>query len=266
MTSKVIARPFWPYLELRQYRSVLWQLVRQQLILRYRRTFLGYFWTLLNPLLIMGVTSVVFSTLFKQDLKSYVIFLFAGMAPWTYFNNTVVQSSTAFLSNEGLLKKIYLPKLLFPVATSLSLLIDSFLSTVSLFLIVLFIGAKITPALLFLPVAYLLLFLFAIGIALCTSVLTVYFRDMNYLLGIVLQAWFFLTPIMYKSEAISGVVKQIIALNPMTPFVELFRFPIYLGRLPAESIILSAGVFAIGSLLFGLVIFRWRENDLMFRL
>ena len=96
-----------PWKELYAYRNVLLQLVRQQLILRYRRTVFGYLWTLLNPILMMSVTAVVFSSLFKQDLKTFTIFLFAGMIPWNCFSSIVVQSGTSFIYNEGLIKKIY---------------------------------------------------------------------------------------------------------------------------------------------------------------
>ena len=103
-------------IEVSKFKFVLQQLVRQQLILRYRRTALGYLWTLINPLLMMSVTAVVFSTLFKLELKTYAVFLFAGMIPWNYFNSSVVQSGSSFINNESLIKKIYLPKSLFPLS------------------------------------------------------------------------------------------------------------------------------------------------------
>ena len=103
--------------EVHASRAVLWRLVRQQLILRYRRTVLGYLWTLINPLLMMSVMAMVFATIFKEDVKVFAVFLFAGMIPWNCFNSIVVQSSGSFINNEGLIKKIYLPRELFPVSS-----------------------------------------------------------------------------------------------------------------------------------------------------
>ena len=150
-------------------RDVLSQLVSQQLILRYRRTALGYLWTLINPLLMMSVMALVFATLFKQDLKTFTIFLFAGMIPWNFFSSVVTQSGTSFINNEALIKKIYLPKIIFPLSIACALLIDGALSFLALFAIILIIGGSLSWAVLFIPVAYLLLFFFALGVGLIMS-------------------------------------------------------------------------------------------------
>jgi ABC-type polysaccharide/polyol phosphate export permease len=253
-------------LEVIQYRSVLEQLVHQYLTLRYRRTALGFLWTLINPLLMMSVTAVVFATLFKLDLATYTIFLFAGMIPWNCFSGTVTQSCTAFLLNEGLIKKIYLPKIIFPLSLAMGILIDSALSLIALFLIILLFGAPISWALLFIPFAYCLLFFFALGIGLMVSVATVFFRDLQYVIGVVMQAWFFLTPVMYRHEALTGKVAWLVALNPMVPFIELFRMPLDKGHLPSITAITYAGVFAICSMMAGLYVFLVQEKKVVFRL
>lgn len=247
-------------------RAVLAQLVSQQLILRYRRTMLGYFWTLINPLLMMSIMAVVFSTLFQQDLKTFSIFLFAGMIPWNFFNSVVTQSTLAFIGNESLIKKIYLPKAIFPLSISVALLVDSVLSFVALFIIILVLGAGISPALLFLPVAYLLLFLFSLGAGLLISVATVFFRDLQHVMVIAMQALFFLTPIFYRPESLSGKVKWLMAFNPVVPFIELFRAPLLEGQLPDISVFLLATAFAVSSFVVGLIVFLWQERNLVFRL
>lgn len=245
--------------EVNAYRDVLWQLVRQQLILRYRRTVLGYLWTLLNPILMMSVMAVVFATLFNQDLKTFTIFLFSGMIAWNCFNSIVVQSSTSFIGNEGLIKKIYLPRVIFPLSVSLGVVIDSLLCFIALFAIMLAIGGQISWALLFIPIAYTLLVLFSIGIALVVSVATVFFRDLQYVIGIIMQAWFFLTPVFYKPDSLRGKVAWLIELNPLTSFVELFRAPLYLGILPAPGVILNTFVIAVFSMVIGLFFFCARR-------
>lgn len=255
-----------PWMELISYRNVLWQLIRQQLILRYRRTVFGYLWTLLNPILMMSVMAVVFSTLFKQDIKTFTVFLFSGMIAWNCFNTIVVQSSMSFISNESLIKKIYLPKLVFPLSMSCALVIDSMLSFIALFAIMFVLGAKFSPALLFIPIAYVLLVLFSFGIALIMSVTTVYFRDLQYVIGIIMQAWFFLTPIFYKPGSLTGKVAWLIELNPLVSFVELFRAPLYMSAMPATGVIFSTCIMAIVSMLVGMLFFVSQEKKIIFRL
>lgn len=257
---------FLSVVEIKKYQYVLYQLVRQQLILRYRRTLFGYFWTLLNPILMMTVTAVVFSSLFKLDLRAFAVFLFAGMIPWNLFNAAVTQSSTAFIYNESLIKKIYLPKILFPLSISLSVLIDSFLSFCALLLIILVIGGKFSVALLFIPVAYFLLFIFCLGIALFISVVTVFFRDIQYVIGIALQALFFLTPVIYKTNSLAGKVGWIVDANPMGLFIDLFRYPIDSGTLPDMYTFLFASFISAISLILGCVFFFSQQNKIVFRL
>lgn len=252
--------------EIVDYRDVLVQLVRQQLVLRYRRTFLGYFWTLINPILMMSVTAVLFATLFKVDLKTYAVFLFAGMIPWNFFSSTIIQSSNSLIYTEGLIKKIYLPKAIFPISVSLALFIDSILAFFSLFIIILLIGGKISFALLYLPISYLLLFVFSLGLALIVSVVTVFFRDLQHVIVVAMQAWFFLTPVFYKHEALVGKISWLVAINPVVPFIELFRNPLYLGDYPEMMTFVKALSIAICSLFVGLYIFLKYEKKIVYRL
>lgn len=246
--------------------SIIKILVWQQLVLRYRRTFLGYLWSLINPLLMMSVMSLVFSTIFKADLKTFTIFLFTGMIPWTFFSSVVSQSSGSFINNESLIKKIYLPKIIFPLSLCISLLIDSFLSFLSLFVILLVLGVSLSWALLFIPIAYFLLFFFSFGIGLVMSVITVYFRDLQHIIVIAMQGLFFLSPIFYKREVLSGKVAVLININPVTTFIEMFRAPLYLSTLPALSVVIKAIVFSSFAMILGLIVFFRQEKKIVFRL
>jgi len=252
--------------ELYNSRNVLSQLVSQQLILRYRRTALGYLWTLINPLLMMSVMALVFATLFKADLKTFAVFLFAGMIPWNFFSSVVTQSGTSFINNEGLIKKIYLPKIIFPLSIVSALLIDSALSFLALFAIIIIIGGSLSWAMLFIPIAYLMLFFFALGIGLITSVATVFFRDLQHVVLIAMQGLFFLTPILYKQDALGGKVAWLVGFNPVVPFIELFRAPLYLASLPSPSVILQAVLLSLSTMVIGLLIFLQQEKKIVFRL
>lgn len=252
--------------ELLQYQPVLWQLVSQQLVLRYRRTVFGYLWTLINPLITMSITAFVFASLFKMDLKTYVVYLFSGLIAWNCFSTIVTQTSGVFIANESLIKKIYLPKIIFPLSQAFSVLIDCFFNFLAIYLIVLFIRPELTGTILFIPIAYLILFTFSFGIALLMSIATVYFRDLQYVLSILMQGWFFLTPVMYKVEGVSKEAATLINFNPVTPFIELFRAPIYLNSIPSNSIIYICCLYALISLAIGIFIFNNYKNLIIYRL
>lgn len=252
--------------ELQANRAVLRQLVSQQLILRYRRTALGYLWTLINPLLMMSIMALVFATLFKADLKTFTVFLFAGMIPWNFFSAVVTQSSASFINNESLIKKIYLPKIVFPLSITFALLIDSALSFFALFVIILMLGGSLSWAVLFIPVAYLMLFFFALGIGLIMSVATVFFRDLQHVILIAMQALFFLTPILYKPDSLIGKAAWLVSLNPVVPFIELFRAPLFQASLPSSSVIFKAMIFTLFAMAIGLSVFLRQEKKIVFRL
>jgi ABC-type polysaccharide/polyol phosphate export permease len=254
------------YSELHDRRHVLTQLVIQQLVLRYRRTVLGYLWTLMNPLMTMSVMAVVFSGLFKSDLKNFAIFLFAGMIPWNFFSGVVTQSGTALITHEGLIKKIYLPKALFPLSIALALLVDSLLSFVALFIIILALGGGVSWALLFLPISFALLFILALGCGMIMAIATVFFRDLQHVTLIAMQGLFFLTPVLYKPETLAGKVSWLVSLNPVTPFIGLFRAPLVDGALPSVGLIFHSMLMAFAMLAIGLAVFTAKQKKIIFRL
>lgn len=252
--------------EIIEYKQVLRQLINQQITMRYRRTFFGFFWTLLNPLLNMAIIAVVFSLVMKFQVNEYAIFLFAAMIPWSIFSNSLNQGGSSLLANESLFKKIYLPKQLFVISIVTSTLVDSLLSTACLFIIALILGAKITFALFFLPMSFLLLVTFTLGITFILSIVTVYYRDVQYLIGVVLQALYFATPIIYPVNAIPEKFHTIFTLNPLVYYIDLFRSPIYYGLIPNIHTVLICSVCSLLSIVCGVVYFRRNEKKVIFRL
>lgn len=252
---------------LQKHQFLIKLLIRQQLVLRYRRTFFGYIWTLMNPMLTMAASTIIFATLFKADIKTYAVYLFAGFIPWNCFNNILIQTSNSLLINEGLMKKIAFPKIIFPVSVSISVLIDSFLSFIALFLMMLLIQPLFSWAITFIPIAFLMIYLFSLGIALILSVLTVYFRDLQYVITILLQVFFFFTPVLYRSDSLgNGLVAKLMSLNPLSIFIELMRLPMVDHIYPPLSLILTAFLLSMSSLIFGLYVFKKCEKNLIYRL
>jgi ABC-type polysaccharide/polyol phosphate export permease len=214
----------------------------------------------------MSVMALVFATLFKADLKTFTVFLFAGMIPWNFFSSVVTRSTTSFIHNEGLIKKIYLPKLIFPLSIACAFLIDSALSFVVLFAIIIIMGVSLSWAVLFIPLAYLLLFFLTLGFGLIASVATVFFRDLEHVILIAMQGLFFMTPILYKHDALAGKVAWLMGLNPVVPFIELFRAPLYQASLPSPSVILQAALLSLSAMAIGYLVVLWQEKQIVFRL
>ena len=242
-------------------------MVRVSLLLRYQRTALGFAWTLLNPLVTMTITAVVFSLVLRIELKDYAVFLLSGTLPWLCLSTTMLQSVGVFINNEGLIKKVYVPKLIFPASVAAGALIDSLLSAAALLLAMLILlDVKVTIHLLFLPVAYLLLFPFVFAVGLITSIATVYVRDLQFVIGHLLQLAYFLTPILYPLELIPEKFHSLYALNPMVYYIELFRAPIYRNALPDPAAVITAALVGIVLLVVAAFLFRRYEEQLVFRL
>lgn len=252
--------------DLYESKLVLKQLIWQQLTMRYRRTALGFLWTLLNPLLTMVVTSVVFSMIMRWPLKTFAIFLFSGLVPYTFFSNCLSQGMQSLLNNEGLIKKVKVPKQIFVASQSISLLVDALLSTLCLFAIALAIGAPLTWSLTILPINFLLIFIFALGLALALSVATVSFRDLPNLVGVALQALYYLTPIIYPLSFVPENYRWLFDLNPMTLFVEIFRLPLYEGSVASIDTYWKVSILAILSLTFGIYTFKKNDPYIVFKL
>ena len=254
------------YKEIIDSKYILIQLIKQYLKLKYRRTVFGYFWTLLNPLLMLMVLGIVFSTLLKIELKLFIQILFSGLFAWNLFSQITVQTLTGYINNEYLLKKIYVSKILFPLSISIALFLDSIIFFIVIYPLMIFLGIEISLALIFLPIALFVLFIFSLGIALIGSIITVFFRDLQWLVPVLLQALFFLTPILYDRSAIIGKLVWLNNINPMTQFVSLFKEIIFFGNIPSLSLWLITTLLAIISVTIGIYFYLKYETKIIYRL
>ena len=249
-----------------RFREVLYNLLSQDLKIKYKRTFLGYFWSVLNPTLQLAVLSAVFSQVMRLGMKNYALFLFSGNLAWTFLSGSMVTASSALLENENFIKKIYLPKMLFPLSKVCLRLIDFMFALVALGLLMAILGYPFRPTIALVPFAIVILFAFSLGISLLMSVLTVYFRDTQYLLGVFLQLMYFLTPIIYPITSFPERYRPYLQLNPFYPPLHLFQKLIYYGQIPSGPEWASAISLALTSLLAGLGILLTFDEDLVFRM
>jgi len=249
-----------------EYRYVLIQLTRQYLRLKYRRTIFGYFWTLLNPLLILLVLGIVFSSLLNIKFDEFILLLFAGLVPWNLFSQSIIQSLNTYVNNEGLIKKIFIPKILFPLSVAIALVVDTLIFFIVVFPFMIWLGMKLNLVILILPLAFLLLFLFSLGLTIIGSLTTVFFRDFQWLIPVLLQALFFLSPIIYDKGSVIGILSMLNNLNPLTPFIDLFKYPLLLGEFPSLSCWITCVIFSISSFLIGLLVHIKYNKKIIYRL
>ncbi len=255
--------------ELARFWPVVQNMVVQDLRVRYQRSFMGFLWTLVNPLLMMFTLSMVFSQIMPMrmgDGGSYTLYLLAGMVPWGFMAGSITEASTCIIQNEVLIRKIYVPKLVFPLVRVLINLATSMFSLAALFLVLVPLGARPSPAMLFLPVGVALTFVFTLGLSLIVATANTFFRDCGHLVGVFIQAWYFATPIIYPLSQFPEDLRWRFWLNPAFYFVEMFHDVLNAGRLPRLDVVLIAAVLAAVSLGVGYATFKANEDKMVFRL
>jgi lipopolysaccharide transport system permease protein len=252
--------------ELLHYRQLIALLVVRELKVRYKRSVLGLLWTMLNPLLLMIVYAVVFTTILPAAQPNFSVFLLAGLLPWLYFSTALMQGLMSVLVNQELVRKIRLPQAVFPLSVVGSNLVNFVLSLVPLFAVMIALRQPFTPALLFLPVSVLVLTVFCAGITLLFATATVFFRDVRHLTEVLLQMLLYLSPVLYDLKQLGEhdtwwfrVFRFELRVNPLSYLIPLVRDPVYYGRLPALSTIAVALLWAVLALVVGFSVFTRLE-------
>jgi ABC-2 type transport system permease protein len=246
--------------ELVRYRSLLRDLIARDLKVRYKRSALGILWTMLNPLLMMIIFTIVFAHVLRVQVEHFAVYFLSAFVLWNFFAQATSWSTGCLLSYGPLIKKIYVPKSIFVLATVLAGTVNLLISLVPLALIMVVVGHPFHPALAFLPVPILLTTLFALGLSLALAPLCVMFADIVQIYQAVLTAWMYLTPIIYPLTALPPGYRSLILMNPMTHLVEAFRTPIYQGAVPSAHVMISATVAGVGTLVLGWLVFA-RYSD-----
>ena len=245
-----------------KYIELLRQLVLKDIKLKYRRSYLGYIWSILNPLLMMIVLTVVFSNLFKFDIPNFSAYLLTGQLIFGFVSEATSSSVTAIVHNASLIKKTYVTKYIFVLSKITSSLVNMLFAMIALILVMIFTQVEITLNVLWVPIIFLELYIFSLGLGLILSASTVFFRDIQYLWGVFTSIWMYLTPIIYPVSIISQEYRWWYDnLNPMVNYVEQFRDVILNSQsLSIES--LSQGfIISIILLLFGIWFFNRKENE-----
>jgi ABC-2 type transport system permease protein len=252
--------------DIKKYKFLINQLVSRDFKTKYKRSFLGVLWSLLNPLLTMAVQYAIFSTLFRFDLPHYQVYLLSGIVMFNFFSEATNQAITSITGNASLITKVYMPKYVFPVTKVLSSCINLFFSLIALYVIVLASGLKITLLHIFIPFALINMFIYTIGFSLILSSLMVFFRDMQFLYGVAIMLWNYITPIFYPENIIGPKFKWILQFNPMYHYIRYVRSIILDNSMPTVRAHIICLIFSIGTLVIGWILFRKSENKFIFNL
>lgn len=252
--------------ELNTFRFALATNVVNVLSRRYRRSVLGFAWSLINPLLTMVVMSVVFAALFRRDLQEFAMFVFSGNIPWQFVSGTIISGTMTIVHNETFLKKLYTPKAFFPLANVCVELFNFTFSLISLFILGAVLGLSIKWTVVFLPLVIGITFIFLVGLSLIAAIATVYFRDINHIIAVVMSVIFYAMPILYPPDQVPKNLALVFELNPFYHFIRLYRHVIYDGVIPGVFEWLIPIVIALATLAASLVLLKKTDKDIVFRL
>ncbi len=242
--------------EIYLYREMIASLVRKDLRGRYKGSVLGFFWTFLNPLMQLLVYSLVFSIIVRVEVEKYYLFLFVALIPWIFFSSALTSGSGVILNQKDMVKKIYFPREVLPIAHALTNFINMLFSFIVVFIVILISGVGINfIALLYLPLIMLIEFTLVLGITFLTSSITVYMRDLEHIMTILNMLWMYLTPILYSITMIPEVYLPYIQLNPMTAVIVAYRDILYYAQVPHIQTLLSAVIMAVVVLVVGYLVF-----------
>ena len=262
-----------------KYKSLLYELTRKNIKLKYRDSWLGIFWSFLQPLLTMAVLSVVFGNIFgaeREYIVCYPVYLFSGRLLFEFFTSSSKMALNSFRSNAAIIKKVYVPKYMYPLSGILSNFVTFSISILCYICVWIFFkltgmsdGGELTLTpyvlLFFIPMAILLMFV--VGVGLILSILQVYFRDIQYIWDVFCTLLFYMVPAIYHINSIkSDGTRAIIQINPLYSMIELFRQCVLYGEPMQWQMLLYALAWALGVLLIGIFIFNKKSDDLVFHL
>lgn len=243
-----------------RFTPLLRELVVRDIKVRYRHSVLGLVWTVLNPLLMMTVITIVFSTLFKQNIPNFPIYYLSGSLLFSFNSESTTTALNSIITNSSLIKKVYIPKYLFPFSNILSGLVNLGFSLIAMFIVMVITGAPFHITLLLIPIPIFYAFLFATGLGILLSALTVYFRDIAHFYSVFILAWTYFTPVFYPVEILGERAMMLMRLNPMYHYITFMRELVLNGSFPSmkENLLcLLIGLFMVCA---GLLVFYKKQD------
>ncbi|MBY6837708.1 MULTISPECIES: ABC transporter permease [Clostridium] len=244
----------------KSYNGLLWEFVKRDIKLKYRNSILGILWSMLNPLLVMVVLTFIFSNLFKNKIPNFPVYCLSGRLIYDFFSQSTNQCMNSITGKSSLIKKIYVPKYLYPLSRVISTFIIFLISLIPLIIIMILTKVKISIMFMFILYPLICLLLLSLGWGLILATVNVFFRDMQHLYSVVLLIIMYASAIFYSADIINPKYVKILNLNPIYPIINVFRDCILYGRITnMESWILSS-VYAIIAVIIGLIVFYKKQD------
>lgn len=232
--------------EVYQYRQMLKSMVLTDLRTRYKGSFLGFLWTFINPLLMLVIYSMVFSSIMRMNIENYPMFLFVAILPWIFFSSSIQNSAGLVLRNNSLVKKIYFPREILPISVVIGGLINYLFGLCIMIPACIIFGVKMTSAVMFFPVLLMVYTFITLGLSFIVSALNVYFRDLEHIISFLIQLFFYLTPIVYSVDYVPAEFQFLYKINPLSFMIESFRGIFFYGVLPPiDKFIMYAAVSVV---------------------
>lgn len=242
-----------------RYRELLRNLVVRDIKVRYKRSVLGFAWMLLNPLISMIVFSIIFREVFGME-QDYPLYVISALLFFNLFSLGSSQGLNSIVASSGLIRKVAVPKAIFPLASVLANLVNFALSLIPLAAVMMFTGAKLTPALLLVPVSVLAIALFTYGLSLALATANVFYRDVRWFYDSALLILFYVTPVIYPAKVVPEQFRFLLTFNPLTTMLEVFRAPIYEGVAPSPAVLAASLAYGFGALALGWLVFHRYED------
>ena len=244
-----------------RYKDLLRELVVRDVKLKYRRSFLGYVWSILNPLMIMMIMVIVFSNMFRFDIQNYPVYLIIGQTVFNFVSESTNQAMWSITGNASLLKKTYVPKYIFTLSKVTSSCVNMLFSLGAMLIVLFVCRVPLNWYMLFIPVIILQVYVFSTGIGLFLSQATVFFRDVQYIYAAFMTGWMYLTPIFYPINQLpDGLKWGITTFNPLYSYITQFRTVVLMQQLPELGMILQGIIIAMAVLVLGTVCFMKNQD------
>lgn len=242
--------------ELYKYREFLKTSIKKEFRGKYKKSFLGVLWSFLSPLFQLLIYSLVFPFILGNKIENYTVFLIVALMPWTFFSNTILQSAACIVNNGGIVKKVYFPREILPISTATSNLINFLITQIIVLIALLVSGIGIGKSIIIFPIIVIIQYLLQLGLSFIFSAITVYIRDVEYIINIFMMLMFYLCPIVYEPSMIPDKFITLFKLNPMFHIVSFYRTILYDKQIPNLTEIGQVLILCIIILLIGYGIFN----------
>lgn len=243
-----------------KFKDLLYELVSRDIKIRYRRSILGLFWTLLNPILMMAVMTIVFSNIFRSDIENFPIYFFTGNILFSFVTESTTNALYSIVGSSNLIKKVYVPKYLFPMSKVFSSVVNLFFAFIAMMLVMFVIRVKFHVTMFLVPILLIYVIIFSLGFGMILATLQVFFRDTAHLYSVVTLAWMYLTPIFYPESILPKRLDIFLNLNPMVHYIRFMREIVLYNVVPTVSENLTCCAISLIFFAVGLIVFYKKQD------